>query len=105
MEVRLSTVAQKSGHRTAVLRARAQPDLTISRRQPANSIGWDDDAHVDTNAVFLPVTNAESFIDQMDRCIADSKLHKLEHQFLNGGVLVRFRRKRDADVFRQAMAE
>jgi hypothetical protein len=101
----LSTVAQKSGNRTAALRARAQPDLTISRRQPANSIGWDDDAHIDPNAVFLPVIDAEAFIDQMDRCIIESKLHKLEHQFLNGGVLVKFRRKRDADVFRQVMVE
>ena len=59
---------------------------------------------LDSNAVFVPVLDVEEFVDRMEHCIEEAKLEKLSHQFLDGGVWVRFRRKRDADVFRTVMA-
>jgi len=39
----------------------------------------------------------------MDVCIERHRLEKREHLFVDGGVLVRFRRNRDAERFRQVI--
>ena len=93
-EVAVSVVARKSGNRTVMIRQRALNGIS----------GWDEDMPVEPNEVFVPIVDADEFLERMDHCIAEANLDKRDHQFLDGGVLVRFRRKRDADVFRQAMA-
>ena len=90
----MSSVARKAGNRTAMIRQRAVDGIS----------GWDD-TMLEPNAVFVPITEeVEDFLERMDTCVAEAKLAKLDHQFLDGGILVRFRRKRDADAFRQIMA-
>lgn len=90
----MSIVARKSGNRTTIIRTRALNGIA----------GWDDSMPVEPNEVFVPVMDVDDFLERMDHCIAEANLEKRDHQFLDGGVLVRFRRKRDADVFRHAMA-
>lgn len=66
-----------------------------------NSIAaWDDKA-LDVNSVFMPADDVLGLLDHMEQTIELAGLHKLDHRFLDGGVLIRFRRKHDADVFRQ----
>jgi hypothetical protein len=90
----VSVVARKSGNRTVMIRQRALNGIS----------GWDEAMPVEPNEVFVPVSDADEFLERMDHCIAEANLDKRDHQFLDGGVLVRFRRKRDADMFRHAMA-
>ena len=102
----MSSVARKSGNRTVTHRQR--DDLIISRRIPANSVALlfdDEDMKSDPNVVFMPAPNVEAFMDQMDRCVEEAKLTVLSHQFFDGNVLVHFRSKQEADLFRQVMAE
>ena len=88
----MSTAAQKSGNRTAHLR----------ERELNNAAEWDESMPHDPTTVFLPKVS-EDFLDQMDTRLAEAKLDKLKHQFIDGGLLVSFRSKRDADTFRQMM--
>jgi hypothetical protein len=90
----VSSVARKAGNRTVTIRQRALNGIA----------GWDDAIPLEPNEVFVPIIDVEEFLERMDHCITEANLDKLEHQFLDGGVLVRFRRKRDADVFRHVMA-
>jgi hypothetical protein len=91
----MSTRARKSGNRIANLRARAHNSLAA----------WDDTMLLDSNSVFVPAVDVEAILERLEQRIEQCRLAKLDHQFLDGGVLVRFRRKRDADIFRQALLE
>ena len=90
----MSTIARKAGNRTVMIRQRALNGIE----------GWDEAMPTEPTAVFVPVSDVEEFLERMEHCIAEAKLDKRDHQFLDGGVLVRFRRKRDADTFRHVMA-
>lgn len=96
----MSSVARKTGNRTVT--HRSQNSLIA-----ANSIALldEDRSMADPREVFLAVTDVDVFLDRMDRCIEEAKLNKLDHAFIDGGALIRFRSKQDADVFRQVMAE
>jgi hypothetical protein len=85
----MSRTARKAGDRLSNLRVRAE-----------NSIAAWDDGILEVNSVFIPTDDVVGLVDRMDETISFAGLHKLDHQFLDGGVLVRFRRKHDADVFR-----
>jgi hypothetical protein len=89
----VSVRAQRSAKRLDSIRDRA-----------LNSIAaWDDSVPTERNSVFVPVVDdAETVLEHMEDCIQQDRLEKVDHLFVDGGVLVRFRRKRDADRFRQA---
>lgn len=89
----MSTASRKSGNRAVFLRERSLSMIS----------GWDDTIPLEPNEVFLPLLNSDETLDRMEHCIAEANLTMLEQQFLDGGVLVRFRRKHDADVFRRIM--
>lgn len=102
----MSSVARRSGNRTVIRRDRN--NLVVSRRIPANSVAllFEEDARSDDpTMVVLPVTNVGAFMDRMDRCVEEAKLTILSHQFFDSSVLVHFRSKQEADVFRQVMVE
>ena len=88
----MSENARKSGRRVVALRERVNSVAT-----------WDDATVADRSTVFVPVGDAETVLDHMEVCIERHRLTKLEHIFLDGGVMVRFRSQREADLFRQAL--
>ena len=89
----MSVRAQRSAKRLDSIRDRALNSISA----------WDDSVPTERNSVFVPVDDAEAFLQRMDDCIQRDRLAKLDHLFVDGGVLVRFRRRRDADRFRQAI--
>jgi len=91
----MSTRARKSGNRIINLRDRAQDNVVAA---------WDDTMLLDRNCVFVPALNdVAATLDRLEQHIAQLRLDKLDHRFLDGGILLRFRRRRDADCFRQAV--
>jgi hypothetical protein len=90
----MSRTARKSGDRLSNLRVRVE-----------NTIAAWDDKVLEVNCVFVPTDDVVGFVDKVDQAVEFAGLDKLEHQYLDGGVLVRFRRKHDADVFRRLIRE
>lgn len=87
----MSITAQKSGNRTVHLRDRADKSLA----------GWVEGYGPAT--VFLPIVGSPAdSLEQMQSCLGEIKL--LGYDFLDGGLLVTFRCKRDADAFRRSLA-
>ena len=86
----MSVMARKSGDRIARLRERSVNDIAV----------WDDSMQVGPNAVFLATDDVMGLLDRIDTCVMQAGLAKVRHEFVDGGVLVVFRRKRDADRFR-----
>jgi hypothetical protein len=84
--------------------ARKSRDRIVNlRTRPENSMAAWDDTVIDTNAVFVPDVGP-AFLDRLERC-REIGLRVLSHQYLDGGVLMRFRCKRDADRFRQTLSD
>lgn len=76
----MSLASQKTGNRTVHLRERAMNGIEF----------WDDRLPLSPTAVFVP-------LERLDRLDATEVIDQVE---IEGGVLVRFRRKRDADRYR-----
>lgn len=89
----MSTVARKAGDRVENLRKRAMDGVSE----------WEDELN-DPNSIFVPVEQGvEDFLDRMDSIIDKQRLQKLEHRLQNGGVLVKFRRRRDVLEFQKSI--
>jgi len=76
----MSLTSQKTGNRTVHLRERAMNGIDF----------WDDQPPLSPTAVFVP-------LERLDRLDPTEVIDQVE---IEGGVLVRFRRKRDADRYR-----
>jgi hypothetical protein len=90
----MSNTARKSGNRLNNLRVRSE-----------NSIAAWDDGVLDKNCVFVRSSDIDRLIERVETAIERAGLHRLEHQFLDGGVLVRFRRRHEAETFRRIVFE
>jgi hypothetical protein len=84
----MSLTSQKNGNRTVHLRERALNTIA----------GWDDVSE-EPNAVFLAGDIQECLVR-----LEQASIQSLDHIVLDGGLLVRFRYRRDADAFRQSIS-
>lgn len=87
----MSTNAQKTKGRLVNMRDRA-----------ANGVAGADEDALPANAVFVPEVGP-AYLETLNQRISEAGLSKLDHAFLDSGVVFRFRRQRDADRFRRLL--